>query len=340
MKKLLKIILMILIVIVSVLLVLSLMSFKNSNSMQNFNSPSNRADLENITAPPQPNKPDTSTTTSGTGGETTTKTEFIFIDAKGTGDYKTLEEAVSSAGDGATIIMDSGTYTLAEGLKISKSINLIGKGPDKTIIIGEKGEFVIAFSSVKSRFFAEGIAFLRKGTEPGDIFNVAGGEASFNNCLFSGGKPNPDTKNWGTGLYYYNNSSGTASNCVAESNAFVGIAVEDAAEVNLINNISRKNAFSGISYYGSIGGYAIKNECYSNGSDGIQVQLNSIPSLINNKCHDNKYCGISFYDAAGGLAFQNECTKNQWGIYVISTASPTLEANIAKNNTKKDILEE
>jgi len=314
------------------------MSFKNSNNLQNLNSPNCGASLKDITIP-KPDKPSAPTTTTTSGGESMANTEYIFMDAKGNGDYKTLEDAISNASDGGTIILDSGTYALADSLDISKSINLIGKGPDKTIITGEKGLYAIYFSAT-GKFFAEGIAFLRKGNEPGNIFEVENGEASFNNCLFSGGKPKQDEKNWGIGLYYYGDATGTASNCVAESNSFCGICVEDDAKVTLINNISRKNTYSGISYYGANGGYAIENECYSNGADGIQIQLNSVPTLIKNKCHDNKECGISYYDKSGGLAFQNECTKNQSGIYISATASPTLEANIVKNNTEKDILEE
>jgi len=340
MKKLFKILSIILITIISALLVFSLMSFKNAGGSQNLNSSRQVTDLEDISIP-KPDKPSVTTTTTATSTTkgSTASAEYIFIDAKGTGDYKTLEDAVSNASEGATIILDSGTYALEDGLDISKSINLIGKGPDKTIITGEKGLFVIHFSA-KGKFFTEGIAFLRKGQEPGNIFEVNSGEASFNNCLLSGGKPKQDEENWGIGIIYYENATGTVSNCVIESNSFCGICVEDDAKVTLINNISRKNTYSGISYFGSNGGYAIKNECYSNGSDGIQVQLNSIPTLIKNKCHDNKYCGISYYDTSGGLAFQNECTKNQWGIYVSSTATPTLEANITKNNTKKDLLKE
>ena len=321
--------------IVSALLALSLMAFQNSGSLRNLNL-INRWDLENISAP-TPAKPGTSTTTSA--GEFASEVEYIFMDAKGTGDYETLEEAITNAGDGSTIILDSGTYDLAEFLEINKSINLIGTGPDKTIITGEKGDSVIYFNS-EGRFFAEGIAFLREGKVPGDIIGIEKGNASFNNCLFSGGKPDPDEENWGAGLYYYNMATGTVSNCVSESNSFCGIAIEEDASVTLISNIFRKNASSGISYYGSSGGFAIKNECYSNGVDGIQVQFNSTPTLIGNKCHDNKDCGISYYEKSGGLAFKNECVKNLIGIYISETALPALEENTVKNNSEENVWQE
>jgi len=271
--------------------------------------------------------------------ESASEMEYIFIDAKGTGDYKTLGDAITNAGSGSTIMLDSGTYDLAEFLEINKSINLIGAGSDKTIITGEIGDCAIYFNS-EGRFFAEGIAFLRKGKVPGDIIDIENGNASFNNCLFSGGKPNPDEKNWGIGLYYYYKATGTVSNCVSESNSFCGIAIEEDAAVTLINNIFRKNTSSGISYYGSGGGFAIKNECYSNGVDGIQVQFNSNPTLIGNKCHDNKDCGISYYENSGGLAFKNECMKNPIGIYISETALPTLEENTVKNNSEENIWQD
>lgn len=336
MKKLFRIISIISIVIVSALLALSLMSFKNG-SPQNLDFTNRGTDLKDISAP-KPNKPGTSTTTSSEE-ENTAGMEYIYIDAKGTGDYETLEDAIINASEGSTVILDSGTYNLAEFLEIDKSINLIGTGPDKTVITGEIGGSVIYINS-EVRFFAEGIAFSRKGKVPGDIIDIEKGDASFNNCLFSGGKPNPEEDNWGIGLYYYYMATGTVSNCVAESNSFCGIAIEEDAKITLINNIFRKNSSSGISYYGSGGGYAIKNECYSNGVDGIQVQLNSIPTLINNKCHDNKECGISYYEESGGMAFRNECTKNLIGIYISETAFPLLEANTLKNNSDEDLMQE
>lgn len=223
--------------------------------------------------------------------------------------------------------------------EITKSINLIGKGPDKTVILGEEGDYVVYFYGV-DKSFVEGITFTRKGNIPGDIAFVEDSNVSFNNCIFSGGKPNPDNENWGSGLLYLGNAGGTISNSVAESNAFCGITIEDETNMLVINNIFRKNAYSGISYYGSLGGYAIKNESYSNGSDGIQVQFESVPALISNNLHDNKYDGIAYYDNSGGLAFQNTCSKNQLGIYVTGNSSPLLESNILKNNTKQDFLEE
>jgi parallel beta-helix repeat protein len=285
-----------------------------------------------------PVKPGATSTTSASTGQTAAG-DFIYIDANGTGDYKTIEDAVKNASPGSTIFIDTGTYKVPADFKITKSIVLLGKGPDKTVILGEEGGNVLYFYGT-DKSFVEGISFTRKGNVPGDIMFVENSDVSFNNCSFSGGKPNPDDENWGSGLAYFGTSKGTISNCVIESNAFVGITIEDEANILLVNNIFRKNAYSGISYYGSAGGYAIKNECYSNGSDGIQVQFNSVPTLISNNLHDNKYDGIAYYDNSGGLAFQNTCSKNQWGIYVTDNAAPLLESNILKNNTKKDFLEE
>jgi len=271
--------------------------------------------------------------------EKTIISEFIFIDASGTGDYETLEEAIKNASPGAVIILDIGTYELTEETAINKSLSLIGTDPVKTIIHRENEDVVLRFED-NIKFFAEGITFTRKGTEPGSIIVIEKGDVSFNNCIFSNGRPHPDESNWGSGLFYYGTSKGTVTNCIAESNAFCGITVEEDSLVYLSNNILRKNAFSGLSYFGNFGGYAIKNECYQNGSDGIQVQSNSTPFLISNNCHDNKYAGIAYFDESAGIAFKNTCSKNQWGIYLTENAYPVISANSLQNNSKKDILEE
>ncbi|MEI6756046.1 MAG: right-handed parallel beta-helix repeat-containing protein [bacterium] len=328
----------ILLVLILILSVLPLLSFSAAPARESGNFlVSGDVDLK---APAKPGV--TSTTapnTSTTSSEQTFQGEFIFIDASGTGDFADIIEAIDNASSGSTIIMDAGTYEVPADFEISKSINIIGKGPDKTIIIGEEGDSVVFFSS-GNKSFVEGIAFTRKGNIPGNIIFVEDSDVSFNNCIFSGGKPDPDSQNWGSGLIYIGSSGGTISNCIVESNAFCGITIEDESSLLVINNIFRKNASSGISYYGSSGGYAIKNECYLNVSDGIQVQSDSAPTLISNNLHDNKLDGIAYYDNAGGLAFQNTCSKNQWGIYVSANATPFLEANILKNNTEEDFLQE
>ena len=328
----------IILVLILILSVLPLLSFSAAPARESGNFLF-LADID-LKAPAKPGvtsttAPNTSTTSSGQ----TVSGEFIFIDASGTGDYKTIEEAVENASDGSTIIIDAGTYKISADFEISKSINIIGKGPDKTIFIGEEGDAVVHFPG-GNRSFIEGIAFTRKGNVPGDIIFVEDSDVSFNNCIFSGGKPDPEAANWGAGLIYIGASKGIISNCTVESNAFCGITIEDESNLMLINNIFRKNAYSGISYYGTSGGFAIKNECYLNVSDGIQVQFDSVPTLISNNLHDNKLDGIAYYDNSGGLAFQNTCSKNQWGIYVSANATPWLESNILKSNTKEDFLQE
>jgi parallel beta-helix repeat protein len=281
----------------------------------------------------------TSTNTSTTSSEQAASGEFIFIDSKGTGDYKSIEEAVKNAILGSTIIIDSGTYKVPKDFEITKPINLLGKGPDKTIILGEEGYNVVYFSGV-DKSFIEGITFTRKGNIPGNIISVENGDVSFNNCVFSGGKPATNGENWGSGLGYFGKSKGVISNCIIESNAFCGITIEGESNLMIINNLFKNNAFSAISYYNNSGGFAIKNECISSGTDGIQVQSNAAPTLIYNNVHESKNGGIGYFDNSGGLAFQNTCSKNKYGIYITDTAAPLLESNILNNNIKKDVFQE
>ena len=90
----------------------------------------------NLKTPPKPGVTSTTSTITGTtSSEQAAAGEFIFIDASGTGDYKTIEDAVKNASPGSTIIIDAGTYKVSVDFEITKSINLIGKGPDKTVQI-------------------------------------------------------------------------------------------------------------------------------------------------------------------------------------------------------------
>lgn len=56
----------------------------------------------------------------------------IHVDAKGEGDYKTIEEAVEAASDGDTLRVAEGTYHAM--VELNKQLTLLGAGAGKTIV--------------------------------------------------------------------------------------------------------------------------------------------------------------------------------------------------------------
>jgi parallel beta-helix repeat protein len=60
------------------------------------------------------------------------KSNNIYVDINGNGDFTSIQEAINASDDGITIIVRSGIYY--EKLNIKKSINLIGEDKNTTII--------------------------------------------------------------------------------------------------------------------------------------------------------------------------------------------------------------
>ncbi|HHU77672.1 MAG TPA: hypothetical protein GXZ29_02155 [Clostridiales bacterium] len=58
----------------------------------------------------------------------------IFIVGSGEGSYLTLQEAVTEAKEGDTIMLAPGTYSLTQSLTLGRSVSIVGAGPDETVI--------------------------------------------------------------------------------------------------------------------------------------------------------------------------------------------------------------
>ncbi len=135
-----------------------------------------------VTPLPKPSR------TPSPGGSTT-----IVVAADGTGDYGSLEEAVGAALPGATITLSPGTYRLASGLVIDKSLTLVGAGIDLTEIVGASGDFVVRFTGARSAddlsggtFTANDLTFSNDGPGDSDVLRVDGGTIELQRCRFTG----------------------------------------------------------------------------------------------------------------------------------------------------------
>lgn len=250
----------------------------------------------------------------------------ICVEADGSGDYTSLEEAIGAAEHGAIIKLGPGTYELARPLRIRKPLRLVGSGMDETEIISEGEEFVVQFYG-RGPFNVEDIHFRHKGLLEADVVVVRGGEANFRSCRFSGAVQQEGTF-YRAGLLLRKSTTGLVEGCVAEWNDRIGIRLDDGSDAFLISNTCTGNEYYGIRVSGSAGGTLRENECTWNGRHGIYVDAAAHPLLESNTCSDNDQCGIAFGDTAEGEARQNECASNgSDGIRVFQTAKPILEGN-------------
>lgn len=290
------------------------------------------------TATPTPTrtpKPTQTSTPTLTPTPTATPTPSVIrVEANGSGDYATLEEAVDEGPKGVPIALGPGTHYLDEPLSIRRPIRLMGTGMDETEIVGDSQGYVIEFSG-NGPFVAEDITFRHEGEEPADVVVVRRGEIAFARCRFTGGIYAEGELATG-GLQLNGNTTGVVQDCEVVEN-MIGILVQDRAEPTLEGNTVTDNEGGGIIYWNDAGGIARGNDCSWNGW-GIILGAQAQPTLEENVCSNNDYQGIMYYGQAGGTARRNECSSNGYGgIAVTEQAQPVLEENVCKDNALSGI---
>ncbi len=259
--------------------------------------------------------------------------DAITVLVDGSGDYATLEAAVTAAASGATITLGPGTYRLVRALEIGTSLTLVGAGMDETEIVSGAPGQVIRFTGSGS-FEGEGITFRHDGTQMADVVVIESGMGRFSECRFTGAIYEEGEGNR-AGLRFRGRSRGTVEDSVASGNDNTGFLVENQAEIELLRNICSDNGSVGIGYMDLGKGVAIENECTGN-QIGIALAVESKPSLERNRCNDNDY-GIAYLDNAGGESFDNECMRNRVGISVGGSSTVQLGENRCSDNTEEDI---
>jgi parallel beta-helix repeat protein len=139
-----------------------------------------------------------------------------------------------------------------------------------------------------------------------------------------------------SGIVYFGNATGVARQNICVGNE-AGISVFDQAQPTLEGNTCRENKWAGIVYFDNATGVARQNICVGNEA-GISVFDQAQPTLEGNTCRENKWAGIVYFDNATGVARQNTCAGNEGdGIYVASTAWPTLKDNRCWGNKGKEV---
>jgi parallel beta-helix repeat protein len=258
----------------------------------------------------------------------------IRIEADGSGDYSSLEEAVRNAPHQATIRMGAGTYSLERRLNVRRSLRLVGAGMDETEIASAAPGYAIRFTG-DGPFGMQDLTVSRVGDSPGNVVVVRGGEIDFQRCRTTGAKAAYEYEEM-AGLLIMGDTTGEVRDCVFELNDVLGVYVTEKAQPSIEDCLAAENTGAGIAYYSDSGGTASRNSI-SGCLIGIAVAGDSAPVLEENTCSSNELVGISIGHQASARASQNVCTGNEIGILVFNEAQPMLEANSCNDNEQVGI---
>ncbi|MBN1358680.1 right-handed parallel beta-helix repeat-containing protein [Candidatus Bathyarchaeota archaeon] len=260
-------------------------------------------------------------------------------------DYSTIQEAVSNAADGDTVLVKNGIYQVDENttIVISKTLSLVGEDPANTTILGASSTYdengiairLAAPNIAISRFtianFRVAIALVNYNAEPypsgckiigNNIVNNSEGIRSQRNDLFI--SQNNITKN-NAGITGYN-----TENVVITANNIS--ANEYGINIGICRNIT------------------INENQISDNKGGVELYYYGPHFVYSNKIINNSW-GIKFAEGCGNATvYGNSLTQNGVGVVllifpnagdvVVSGVGNTVFGNLFINNTKQVSQEE
>ncbi len=288
----------------------------------------------------------------------------IVVDYDGTGDFRTIQEAINNANASVrdTIFVRSGTYN--ECPVVSKSVSIVGESRESTIVDGRPlggNVFYINGTSGGSRVSIENLTIVGSGSS-GDHSGIRVVSSNDNNIsknslmgnsngitlVFSRNNRvsnNQATSNAYTGLHLSSSSDNVISyNNVSGSQA--GIYLESSNNNNVTGNVITTNV-EGIN-----AGYGYDNTIYHNNLDNANINAQAWPVNGTNdwdhdgegnywhdyKGHDVNGDGIgetSYLVSASGGAYDQDRypLMGQFSVLAIGFEGTEYEVSLISNST-------
>ncbi|HYO64389.1 MAG TPA: right-handed parallel beta-helix repeat-containing protein [Pyrinomonadaceae bacterium] len=199
-------------------------------------------------------------TSSATPSAARTGGPAVVVSARGDGDFTSIAEAVRHAAPGARLLVRPGQY--ADGIVLDKQVEIVGDGPREQIVVECAGASCLQMQTESARvagltlrasardgaaFFAVDIPRGRLLLEDCDISSetlscvAAHGPAAaplVRRCHVHGGAD--------SGLYFFDEATGTVEDCRIYENANVGVAVTGRASVNITRSRIHDGASAGV----------------------------------------------------------------------------------------------
>ncbi len=270
------------------------------------------------------------------------------VSADGSGDTRSVQEAIDGVDENGTVSIKPGTYR--ELLTISKAVTVEGAGRDVTLIeaTGEKkGDRWVAVSiqsckdvSLKGLTIASGTRISEQSglvlvaAQDADVsveecsllwaqYGIAvssNSNARIEKCLVAG--------IWGTGIAIGRDASATVTNCEVRNCYHRCITVRSDGDVRIENNLISGSAWHGIRYdhcSPTIMGNVLNNHARF----GIYASGSGEAKIINNLFLRNDMSGVSTWGRTNPLVRNNTFVENKrGGLEMDVTTRPVVENNI------------
>jgi len=231
--------------------------------------------------------------------------DVIVVDKHGNGDYRTIQQAINSAAEGATIMVKAGEYN--EILNIKKKIGLIGEDREQTTInpISEKNKYALRLGvpgiTIKGLSISNGAPGLYSTG-----IRISAANTEIYDCNFY---DNP------IGIAIWT-SGNTITNCTFWNCKDEGIALLGSSHSPCDNNI-------------------ITNSIFHHNCDGIELQHSSDNIIRDCEFYENTHTGIDAIASRNDRNIIENCNiynNEVHGIYLSSSVdNQIIDCSIVDN---------
>lgn len=222
-----------------------------------------------------------------------------IVDLNGDGDFLNIQEAINQSKSGDNIIVNEGIYHT--NIIISKRIQLIGRGSDKTIIISEK--IAPCIEILSDSCTVRGFRIEHSNPIKGEVEYYSGIVINSNYNIIE----DCELNNNNFGIAILSGKENIIRNNICMNQKQHGISIRQAANDNEVLNCIAKYNTIGIGISGT-NNIAYNSSCIEN-EKGIFI--NNDKNIVRNcKIKSNNEYGLSIYEASDNIIENNEINSN------------------------------
>ena len=221
-----------------------------------------------------------------------------------------VQQLQNDVNNNNTVQLEAGVYKLEDVLRLTRGVEIIGKGWQDTIILASSRTATVIFDS-QGLLKLKNLTIAHTGAAPASALLVLRGAFELENVrLIGGADSNDPTGDDGDGMVVRGNAKGKIANSFFVGNRWRGLSLKDSAQVSLKNSVFRANMGSGIVANDNAQPEIGNNEIDGNGLMGIKIFNNASAIITANKIENNARGAFGFYDTAKGQVADNTCQGN------------------------------
>ncbi|MCA3448693.1 MAG: right-handed parallel beta-helix repeat-containing protein [Rhodobacter sp.] len=278
----------------------------------------------------------------------------LTVKPDGSGEFRTIAEAVTAAKAGDRVEIHPGRYL--GGVVVDKAIEIVGIGKREDILWEAKTEDVIMWTAGSGRI--ANLTMRQIGVSGDENFGAVdfqGGSAivegndltSSDGAIIYIGMTGADPVVRGNtlrdgkdaGIHVYDNGKGRIEENQIFGNDSAGIGIGTGADPVVRGNTLRDGKQAGILVYDNGKGRIEENQIFGNAFAGIEIKTGADPIVRGNTLRDGKEVGIFVYDSGKGRIEENQIFGNALaGIEITTGADPIVRGNIVRDGKQGGIF--